>query len=1177
MTNSGITAVLAATAVAACSPSAIAEMWSGPSTKTSTRLRDLARQGRFFATTDFDFDPTKPDKYADYRGKPMLTRGQARGTLPSGRRPWLSDGSRTLFGITFDKPFTGNQLPEERPIAFDTVIVEWGSCVPETNGWGAFVVTKDRQTVLLPADRSKRIYPYDNTTMEFPPTTIETLYIGLKGKEDGIDNYVEVKGLHVLHAAKLRLRSLNIHQQGCYLVRYCGREPGRIFLIAPVAPYFFHGRTVIAHSHLAKGVFSSVWPFVEYGGKRIRATKNACAVTDKSTDEYHEIAYELRYELPGLEEEAVLDVRAEFYRRAEESMVLTMRRGVHFPEGARIGLTMNALRQVFGDCLPEDKDLDVAARQEPIEFDTPAGFIGVGLRGPDTLHAGHRETKGARHAERELNVRGQDHVPYIAFETSTTEPELRLALSLPIGPRAKLPEKPGTWYDAPADQHRKGYGPFLAEDLELLEVINCGDPDDPHACYDITNDPIVENADNREYQRQHGIRVDVLRQLRRIKPGCIPTVIPLIDNPEKGSVPITTVLGKPCRAIGDYYGTYFRYALNTRFKRNVPYLIVVEHAFDRTRRGTITIPAFHPKAFNQASCGGLDTGESPEGGFRKECMLFGYPYMLEPPGSVFPISQYDFSIAIGNAWTWQGGWLKAPGPAVSRIEFYRVKRMPRLPDIRGLEPAPRQKRVFSVLAEETGPGILSKHPHMVGYNRIWAYKCAPSNLRTGMVYGDTMTGNTSSFHPGTLLEYEWLLADAEEKGIYIKTHFSELMKLGTVDHDRGRSFCPRAWRYDADAVPLSPSQEEREYIARKLGRALSRLAGYRSLRGICLADIITGDRSVFTLRNMKDFSSQTGVEFTASPLGEKNAERMLEVAPGVRKAWMKWAGRKRYEFHKWLLKEMCQYRDDLLLVLNAPWFTSYTVYYYTLLDERAFSRKRTAEKGISDFLEYLQFWGYAPELYKGQEGFSFQLGAGMPATSLEYHRYSAPEKFVPNVYKEPWFKTLRACFREGLDVHMRINYDESAKPLYGWATSCFKNRTELRRSFIEALLANARCIEIASYKLPWKGRLADVREFAIPFRLLPFTEPEPFEGEVLDAPDGVTMRKHGDRYALIHAGSKNERVTLELAEGQTDMWDFSRGYCEPLSVYHSKKGSRCVDVSLRPWSLKVLSCDARKE
>ena len=78
------------------------QVWSGWCLKTPIRLHDLSQQGSFFATTDFDFDPSKPDTYLNYWSRPLLTRGQTTGKIPTDKRPWLSENKRTLFGITFD-------------------------------------------------------------------------------------------------------------------------------------------------------------------------------------------------------------------------------------------------------------------------------------------------------------------------------------------------------------------------------------------------------------------------------------------------------------------------------------------------------------------------------------------------------------------------------------------------------------------------------------------------------------------------------------------------------------------------------------------------------------------------------------------------------------------------------------------------------------------------------------------------------------------------------------------------------------------------------------------------------------------------------------------------------------------------------------------------------------------
>jgi hypothetical protein len=231
--------------------------------------RDLAPFGHFFATTDFGFEPGKPDIY-------KLTRGRIKrsGKQPSVKKPWISTNKRTLFCISFDEPLNRpsrkqhwvKKLSSVKSQKFNKILIAWGGNVPVPDGWGAYIVTEEEEVIVLPIE--DRIYPHDITTINFKPTTIHTLYIGLKGIEGGIDNYVEVK-IYIFSSVEKSLDKItSVNQRDCYLCIFDTKKPGCIAGIIPLFPYILTHRQRLdflygLQATYYKGILTRIFPFIE--------------------------------------------------------------------------------------------------------------------------------------------------------------------------------------------------------------------------------------------------------------------------------------------------------------------------------------------------------------------------------------------------------------------------------------------------------------------------------------------------------------------------------------------------------------------------------------------------------------------------------------------------------------------------------------------------------------------------------------------------------------------------------------------------------------------------------------------------------------------------------------------------------------------------------------------------
>ena len=1128
------------------------------------RSADVAGSGRFFATSDYGYEPGGEDRCTsgrfgeEERDRHFFTRGQKKGKrLPTPRAPWLSGNGRTLFGVRFDEPpresFPGQfDQFEGGKVLFDKAVIHWGRSVPGQDEWGAAVVTEDGVPVKLAIDREKTIYPGDLTVLSFPASTVRTFYVAV----DGTARSVEVTGLEIHVANRRDLRNgLIVWQPDAYRADYSPEEPGLVEAVMVANDYLHFGRSQWRPWAWSR-LFFKLGPFIEWGGKRHYPEPGDCPVEGESEGGRDRLQYGLTFKLPGADGPTVLTTAATFHRRIGDSIQLEMQ-AEGLPAGAKLGYEFFASDKVFGESVPAAEESRIAVDGRAI-FDTPAGHIGVSLSGADQLSL-------KRFPGEPGIIRYSELRPRIRFSAIASGPELKVGFSLPIGTEAAVRPRarPFTWYQGTADQGAPGYAPFrLGEDLELLEAINCGDPNDPHKCYDVSNDPAVE-VGKRKYGSR--LRPRSLSQSGENEYG----FLPFIDEPGKGQVPVRQILGEPCREIGEDFGIYFRYDLDSRLHNRVLYLLVVEHAFDQTRSGEFHSIMFDGKhevrrLSGNHLLGGLDTGPPPhERRFRKECIVCRYdagPNME----SEIESGKWRFGLVFSNVWRWgHRPPDKRLGPAVRRIELYRVKRMPALPDVKGLLPADGSRRTVCVLTEGARSHYLHVWPRVTGYDCVWTYKCPPAMLLGNTSYAGP---RRTSFHPGTLKGNEWLFEAAEQRGLYLNVHLGQLLHLGFEGTGHDSFFANGiAKSYCGEEIPISPRPAELDHLAMALRNALGRLAKYRSLRSISLADSYLPHSSLWSQRNLEDFARQTGIDIEVSPFGLENLQTLLTGPRDTLRRWMAWAGRERFEFRQWLLHEIRKYRADLFLTLQSSWYANMVSKFQRLQVNVFGFGDELAQAGIGNYTDFLRLLGTDPALYRGVAGFAFELETG---NDFKDKKNAAVHRF----YGEDWFKSLRGCFTDGISIFLNYNYDESTKPLHTYYCTYFKSKKEYCRGMVEALLcANARRIVLPTYEEPWLGRMADLRRFAVAFRLLPFAPPEPFEGEIRDPASQAVIRKHGDRYALMNAGRKPTTVTLGLPAGRDRIYDLSSGMRRELKTRKGADGKPTVEIPMDFWSLKTLS------
>ncbi|MEI6073544.1 MAG: hypothetical protein WCS31_17295 [Verrucomicrobiae bacterium] len=1102
--------------------------------------RDFSKQGRFFSTSDYGFVPGEEDQFSGAKlglkwdKSPPVVRGQnpvAASQLGEGfyGTPWLSGGGDCIFGLAFDEAFKPRweKAPEQQFAAFpdktprfEQAVIYWGREVPKPGTWGAGILNAEGK--LLRAEvNHEPLYPYDKSTISFPATTVKKLYFGVKGGDKG-DNFVEVRKIALLMHNEPQIKnSVLVDQPDAYSAYYSTAKPGEIEKLT-LKSFSFPKQQ--QHYPFLK----SIAPFVEVDGKRLYSAPGDQPAKASRQGDVDTLTYPLDFTLPD-GKTARVEVATTFGADPKAAIQFGLR-GSGLPKGAQVGLEMTGDARYFQNFVDDGAMVESAIWKT---VSTPAGPVALSWKGNGKLSA----TRTTEMVNIDVRSPGEN---------------LDVTLGLPIGAEAGV--QPGmmiyTTRHSLADQGDPGVAPFTSDDLELLETIHVGDPNDPYTVYDITNDPLIAKW------RQSG-EAKLPRKFGELK---------FINDPEKSRIPITKVGNESCRDLGSNETSYFRVTLKTRFEPQVPYLVVVEHAFDKERRGE-----FHSIAVNRdgtdwvqddslwhSSCpyGGFDTGKGPyPGGFRKES-VFSTRLMKgigSPPNSTI-------SLVFSN--TRVSGYFKnfeknPDGLAIKSIAIYRVKRLPQLPDIQPLLPK-EPRRHMTIDSEYLNPWMLTDFPRIYGYDSLWTHNQPASQLLHGGGSSINRPSWGSWVHPGSFQANRALYEKAASEGVHVKTTLGWLLDLGFDGTDRG-SFLGFGWLPGPiwGSLPLSPTPEELKYLGSALDRSLAALAKHPSL-----TDIAVGDIPAFSRRNLEDFSKETGVAFQAGPLPEDNLKRLLESPQPTVEAWSNWACQKRFEFLSWLLKKARAYRPEITLTLNQSWYKNgLQGMYYT--DQWPFDLAGLPNAGIKSYADFLKFVGIDPALYAKQNGFVF--GVDMDPPDVLPGRASWP--FEGSAEK------IRDGFGGGLSVSSNF-WDESSKALLGWGCNYIKDQKGFRKGIIEALLqANAREYVLQTYADPARGRLADLRELAVPFRLLPFAKPEPFSGKIEDSAKQAVIHKYGDRYGLVNPGDKPTDVTLTLPEGAATVADLSNGIRQPLAV----SGDRTVKLHLKPWSLKTLEIQTAHE
>jgi len=1083
--------------------------------------------GKFFSTSDYGYTPG--EEYTLTAKKFGLTVDGAVHLV--GQNPglnvawncsgWLSAGGSTLCGLEFEK----TEHPSNRAVVY------WGEFPPKPGTWGAAIRDAGGKLIKVPVDDKKAIYPFDQTTIDFPAADVKTFYLGFKGGKDGAkDQFVSVERIDLHRAEKETLANKPLVWQGdSYLAGYDSEKPGTLVGLQ-ILNYFFPWGVGYEAGRCA---LTDLAPFLQVGDKRISAAQGDYPISVEKDGRTLTLRYTLRFALPDGGEVQVPATAV--YGVDLKDTIRFQFQAKNLPEGAKLGFEMKGAPHLFGKAV-----FPVMEIGSGLNLATPAGPFGIRAKGAKQMTA----TTGDP----------------IRFAFLADGPDLEVVLAPPIGPKGGIqPDMVKyTWYPSKARQGDEGVAPFRMEDLELIETVDLSDPNSPYEVYDLTNDPIILNwrkSGNKSLPQQYG-------------------AMKYINEPDKVKVPLGTVLGENCREISNLDTCYFRVNLKkTHLEPHVPYLIVVEHAFDKDRFGEFHAIALDPSGLNIVDnnlwhgpnpLGGVSTGEPPyEGKFKKEPTLF-YHSKPVPYGKDTMLSLcFSNRVGIGD----RSDAERPYGPAVKSVSIYRVKNMPELPDLKGLLPPEGQRRHITMGTESSGsPWEVSQYSRLAGYDFLFSNHQMPNQFLHRTTYEISRPGFMSSWHGATLEAQKWLFQKAEENQISCKILTQTLLACGFEGTDHC-SFEAASGTSGGYSVPLSPTPEEKELLKGAFSKSLAALAPYKSFENIT---VMTNPRYLFSKRNLDDFSRETGISFASSPVDLQNLQTLMDSGKESVEAWSRWSSQKRFEYYDWVIKLARSYKPDIYLTLNQPWEGNlFQIAYHSASTKQAapyvyFDPAKLKALGIDTYADFLRLIAHDPALYANSDGITF----GLERARIRNH---SDHWIWPSPYKDKGFETIRDGFGGGISVSLPF-YEEGPKPLKGWSCNYVRDQRGYRRDLVEGLLyANARDFFIDTfYQFPFTSRLADTRDFAIPFRLLPSVKPGEYEGKISDTAGQAVIRKYGDRYGLMNAGPLASSITLVLPKGKQSVTDLSNGIRQELPISTNSSGERQVTIAMDQWSLNTL-------
>jgi hypothetical protein len=539
---------------------------------------------------------------------------------------------------------------------------------------------------------------------------------------------------------------------------------------------------------------------------------------------------------------------------------------------------------------------------------------------------------------------------------------------------------------------------------------------------------------------------------------------------------------------------------------------------------------------------GLDTlGIEPHSGkFLRQPFLFHFAEgMIAPP--------HPLSIWFDHPWARH----PTGGPAVRRIEMYRVKRMPAVPDLAGLLPPPAQQRHVGGHSQSFDPYLFRDYQPVLGFD--YAYCCQG----WGMLIDTRMTGAPiqTAYWPGPLQSWRTVLSRSYQAGVTMKTYLAGPLSFGaqTPEDECFTNYDV----YNLETIPLHPRADEYAHLAELLHRSLPLLVQYPGYKQVVTCNICPDH--CFQLRNLFDFNRETGAHVPLT-LDWQKAATAINSDPVLREKWSGWACRNRHAFDLWLRDEVRKYRRDLVVVLNANAYMDSNIDCLWNMPKHPDWLKPLDATGT--IVDACRLCGLDPELYRREAGFALAVYG----TGRSMDLWGTPTEAT---WDDPAYVKMRACFSEGVYAYDQYNWNEGPPGVQEWSCAFYKSEPLYRRGMLEAALANVRSLEVGSFGVPWKGRMEEFREFAVPWRLLPFVAPTAFEGQVSDPSGKVVVRAYGKRVGVFNPSDQAAVVTLVMPPGTRVCYDLSSGVAERAGG-DTGTGKVRVALTLGPWSMKTL-------
>ena len=655
---------------------------------------------------------------------------------------------------------------------------------------------------------------------------------------------------------------------------------------------------------------------------------------------------------------------------------------------------------------------------------------------------------------------------------------------------------------------------FKKGDLELVDFVDCANPNDTHRFVDGYTDPRA--------------REKILSE------GKVPV--------ERFRTEIRNILGKPCRVTTDEPGAYFAYWVKLPYSYS-PYIIEIEYPDDCER----VIAVMEARSWSPML---IDTGYGPYSKkFKRKSFLF-FPGDVEQAKEQNDVKPRETQILFYHMRDYCANLLprvKSKGIAVSRIWIYRVKN---LPPVKTSWRVPLSKqRYIGFFSEYSSHGfgtpemvgkILSQlHDHL-GTNYFGCY--------TRMALGCDQS--------------------KEENVKAVLREIERNSKVGLrISLQPFVEGIPTGDPYDENTTP--------EKWLEALERDLKKYAGYKSFFGFQDWGGIYW-RISLNEENLREFSRETGenVDRFFTLQNGKKVFLLREFLEDyrIREKWETFLNRKRFSFFKKANSLLESYSPYVYLIYH-PEIRALRIGG----EGNQWSQTNTAGlKDFHWPLDAIRLQQADPAIFKELRNIFVCVDDGAWQVERYYGGMWASKPY--DLFKDPSTLNAFRALNDHFGLFFMFCLAESNPHAYysdhwcGWWCP-FGCPTEwYKETLINAFLTNPRIIVMHDYGESWVGFEDFLREFATAFRSLPYTPALPFDGKIVKGNSIYVMKFKDDKgnyYAIVNKSNNSQRALIFLRE-RGKVFEISSGEPKVINIQTKGKGEISLPIFLKPYGIKVL-------